>query len=213
MPVGARPDPPNGVARVAISGDIRTSHWVNVFYLDITHTGDPDPADLATIAEYMGDLWFGNIAGGLSEDAQITQAHLVWYLASGNIAATKFFSSYVGSGGASINDVSACYVVDWTIGASYRGGHPRSYWPGVIQTTVDDGKTVQAATRSGLASDANNFLSAVNVQTAGGITAILMGTVSFQVDNAWRTPPVFRPYLGVSNVYPYVGSQRRRITS
>jgi hypothetical protein len=101
-------------------------------------------------------------------------------------------------------------VINWAISAYYRGGKPRTYMPGVPQSVVTDGRTLSSAYRSALATDAASFITDVNAITHGGITAVQLGTVSFQVGKNWRTPPIFRPYVGAS-VRQIMGTQRRRL--
>lgn len=212
MPTGPRPPIPPGVARVAISGKTLTHTWVMVFYLQLTGSGII-VNDLQSVANQIDTLWNTNIAPKVPTTVTMTNISVVFIPSVGN--ETRYDGSYSRAGtngNTQVADASACYVVRWAISAYYRGGHPRTYMPGVSTADVTNGSAIGGASASNIATAWNTIRNALNSFTTTNITGIVMGTLSFQTGNAWRATPLFRPFTSVS-VSNLLGSQRRRIRS
>lgn len=197
-----------------MQGTIFTHRWVNVFYLQLSGSGIT-VNDLQTIANGIEAAWVADPAHALTGDVTLSSVTVDYVPSVGN--SLQFVGSYsaAGSGGGTtVQDASACHVVDYVISASYRGGHPRSYVPGVDVSTVSAGSNVSSAQQSVVATRYNAFRNAVNALTSTNVTATVMGTVSFQTAGAWRTPPIFRAYTSVKyGNGGKLGSARRRIHS
>lgn len=210
MPTGHRPPIPPGYARVAIKGTVQTKPWVMIFYLQLTGTGITS-ADLNTLAGTIGSSWNTNIATQVTNDVVQTEVDIVYVPSVGNEITGTNTTAHTGSAASTIIDnVASCFVINWHINAYYRGGHPRTYMPGPRIADVSAGSVVGATALTNLASAWNNVLTAINAATTTNITAVVMGTISFQTANAWRTTPLFRAYKSVS-VRNLLGTQRRRI--
>lgn len=212
MPPGPRPPIPPDHCKVAIGGTLFDHLWTQVFYLHFVH-GTVTINDLQSIADEIASLWNTNVAPDMSSDCTLTSVTLTYVPSVGN--ELVFEGSYTHAGtvaGTTIADASACYVVQWKIGAYYRGGHPRSYNPGVVSSVVTNGSLVSSGTRASLAGRWNTLRNALNAFTTTNISSITMGTLSFQSANAWRVTPLFRAFTDVA-VAPILGSQRRRIKS
>lgn len=209
MPSGHRPAPPVGTARVAIQGlGASGNEWVNVFWLNLTATTHVT-ADLVNVVDTMVGAYHTNLMPQMSSAYQVVSAKASWLYAGGNSLEYLGSYSYVGSGGASYLTDAACAVIDWSITDYYRGGHPRTYMPGVPSGSVNTGRTLGGTYRTNLTSGANAYIAAVNAITHGGISAVALGTVRFASGNAWLSPPVFRAYQS-SSVRSVLGNQRRR---
>lgn len=212
VPTGTRPPIPPGVARVAISGTFFTHRFVHVFYLQLTHT-TVTVNDLQSLADEISTLWNTNIAPKSVSNVTLTSVAVTFIDAPGSEVVYQGTYSHAGTyAGTAVNDASLCYVVNWKISAYYRGGHPRTYMPGLTTADITNGSDINSTSASGVATAWNTFRNSLNAYTTTNISAIVMGTLSFQTANAWRTTPVFRPYTSVS-VNPKAGSQRRRIHS
>lgn len=212
MPTGPRPDPPGSTVRVAISGTIFATYWANVFWLKLTESGTVDTADLTAIADGISAAWAAHVAGQVNTAVYLQQVKVTHWDGSG--VETQYVGTYSHEGGqtSQMRNCAAAIVVDWFISAHYRGGHPRSYWPGPSDTDIDNGATLHSTYRTNLATAAAAFLTAVEAITSTNVTAVEMGTVSFVHAGAWRTPPEFRRYIG-SGIRSVLGTQKRRLTS
>jgi hypothetical protein len=108
-------------------------------------------------------------------------------------------------------------VASWQIARRLRGGHPRTYFCGVVQVQMNTMPGVSFTT-AGIAQwlgAMQNFLTRFNAITIG--TALLvLGALSYydKVANPTpphlRTTPVFYPFQSVK-MHPRLDSQRRRL--
>jgi hypothetical protein len=209
MPSGHRPQPPVGTARVAISGTGTAGNpFVNVFWLSLTASTHVI-ADLKNIIDTMVSSDWTAVFDLMSSDWTITAAKASWLYASGN--SLEYTGSYSAPGHASATAETdaVCAVINWSISDYYRGGHPRTYIPGVPTADVVNGRSLTSGFQTSLAAAANTFITDCNALTHGGISAVALGTVRFASGNAWLSPPVFRAYNGAS-VRAVLGTQRRR---
>lgn len=210
MPPGSRPSPPVGTARVAISTQGSAGpEAVNVIWLNLTASTHVQ-ADLDALLDAIAAAWHTRFTSFIDSAKTVVEIRASWIFASGSVLESVRARSDAMTGGTGVDNLATCYVIDWAIGDYYRGGHPRTYLPGPPQSVITDGRTVSATPRANLAAAAVNFKNDVNALTQGGISAVALGTVSFARGKVWRTPPLFRPYLGAS-VRQVIGTQRRRL--
>lgn len=212
MPTGHRPAPPVGTARVAVSGTYQGHPWVSVMYLELTGTGITIN-DLSTLAGDIATDWDSNFKGFYTSAVVLTQVDIRYIPSLGNELRFVGAYSHAGTnGGTTGADASACYVLSWVISDYYRGGHPRTYLPGVPANLITNGSDIDATTFASLISNANSYRSAINALTTTNITGVQIGTVRFASNNAWLSPPRFVPFTGVkAGKKLKLGSQRRRI--
>jgi hypothetical protein len=212
MPSGHRPPIPPGIARVAISGTLFTHAWTNVFYLNLGGTlSSITAADLTSVCTEIANLWNTNIAPAVVSACVLTEVGIVFVPSVGNeIQVAQNFSHAGTNAGTALQDASASYVINWSINAYYRGGHPRLYQPGVSAAQITNGSDV--LTSFTIAASWLAVMNALDAYTTTNISSIQMGTVSFATGNAWRGTPLFRKYLSATQ-RPKLGSQRRRILS
>lgn len=210
MPSGTRPQPPTGTCRVAIGGVNGTLPFVNVFYLKITDNGTQTSADLKSVVDAMVASYHTRFAANVGSSVTLESSSAAWILTGGAVIEYSGSYSLAMTGGTEAAAGASCYVLNWSINQYYRGGHPRTYMPGVITADVTNLSTISSAKQSALAGSGNSFISDVNALTATNITAVALGTVSFARANAWRVPPVFYPYKACST-RQIMGTQRRRL--
>lgn len=210
MPVGHRPQPPVGTVRVALSGKILTHQWANVFYLRFTDDGTRTINDLDSILTAIGTNYSTDVLAQLSSSFTMTSITGVWITSVGNQLSDVKTVALTGGAGAAVADAAASIVVDWKISDYYRGGHPRSYVPGVVSGNVTNGSDLSGGYLTSLATGFGALRNHINALTATHVSQVEMGTVRFQSADAWLTPPVFRPYTSVS-IRAKLGTQRRRI--
>lgn len=213
-----RPAPPVDTVRLAISGTFRTHRWVNVLHLRTTMSGAHTVNDLNTVVDGVlaayntrFDAFPGGEVTGITGDA-------AWQTDPTSQLVTTRTHAFTPSG-TSVDDAACCLVVSWKIGLRYRGGKPRTYLPGPVASIVVNGSDVETTALGNLITAAGNFKNDVNALTAGNITGVELGTVSYftaggseTIPPTYRTPPIFVPYTG-AGANPKIGTQRRRIHS
>jgi hypothetical protein len=202
-----------------MSGNIFTSKFVNVFWCRVTSGGTRVRADLNTFMSAFIAAYHTHLLVVCPPEATIGELDAVWQTGAGTVLAGSATASFAGTAAAAVADVEACQLINWAIGARYRGGKPRTYLPGVPAAHIVNGKQLDGTWRAAVAGNASDFLTAVEAITAGAITTTQLGTVSFftaggseDVPPTYRTPPVFEPYLS-AGARLIIASQRRRLTS
>jgi hypothetical protein len=212
MPSGHRPPIPPGFARVALLGTYQTHHWTQIFYLQLTGTGIT-AADLTTLAGDIATDYTSNVKPMVPASVVLTGIDITFVPSVGNEVVANTSQSITGTlAGTDVSNAATCFVVNWTISAYYRGGHPRTYMPGVITADLTNGSVVSSARQSSVANNWNNFRIALNAYTTTNISGVVMGTLSFASGNAWRATPLFRTFTGAST-RSTVGIQKRRLKS
>jgi hypothetical protein len=181
---------------------------VNVFWLNITATTHV-AADLKSIVDSMVAAYATDMLAISSGNLVQNAAKASWLYASNQVLEYTGGYSNTGALTGTIGSDAMCAVVNWSITDYYRGGHPRTYVPGIRENDIVNGRTLASGSRTTLATGATNFLSAVNALTHGGISAVALGTVRFASGNAWLSPPQFKAYQAAS-VRSVFGTQRRR---
>jgi hypothetical protein len=212
MPSGARPPIPPGIARVAISGLYLGHKWASVYYLQLTGSAIV-AADLNTLSGDIAAAWNTRYNANLSNNVSITQVAIVYIPSVGNEVNGSWTGSHAGTAGSSdVENAGTCAVINWKISAYYRGGHPRTYLPGLLNANITNGSQIGSGELTNLATASTGFLADNNGFTTTNISGVAMGTLSYAHANTWRNPPIFRPYTGCS-IRGVIGSQRRRVLS
>jgi hypothetical protein len=101
-------------------------------------------------------------------------------------------------------------VVSWEIGRRYRGGHPRSYFPGMV--TADQSGLTQwvSATLTAWDTAAGNFLLDNNAFTGTGASTWSMCAVHREFEKQPLTNPIVSHILG-AHVDSRIDTMRRRL--
>lgn len=210
-PPGHRYPPPPGTCKLVLSGVLfGTQPCKNIWWLNLTHTGSALAADLSALLGLIDTSYVTYLLSQQSSNYTQTGWDATWIDAPGTSVDAHHIASASGSAGAAPEDAAACYVVDWLIGRYYRGGHPRTYLPGVLNAAITNGSIIGPTYQANLGDQASAWITHVNGLSTGNITAVQLGTVSFALHHAWRNPPVFEAYTG-AKVRGFLGTQRRRI--
>jgi hypothetical protein len=180
-----------------------------VLWLSLTATTHV-AADLKSVIDAMLAAYVTRFGPYISSECTIAQAAASWLYASNSVL------EYVGNNataptGAATNVTDAISaMINWSITDYYRGGHPRTYLPGIPSAQVTNANFLGSTYRANVNTGANGFLTDVNALTHGGISAVALGTVRFASGNAWLSPPVFKPYQA-AGVRARVAVQKRRL--
>jgi len=212
MPTGPRPTPPNRVCKLVFAGSLLEAQWMNVMWLFLTGSGEITAGDLTTLAEGCGSAYADNFMPLLSVNSIIEAVEVVLYDSVDgdlSVVSTVAVPGSISTAGDNAG-VSAC--ISWAIRAHYRGGHPRTYLCGLANAEEGSATSWTTAFQADLTSGAQAFHSAIEGlgPIGAGITDVEHGVVSFVLNNAWRTPPVFRRIL-TAVVDSRMDTQRRRL--
>jgi hypothetical protein len=165
----------------------------------------------AWAAEFAG-LFVNNFTPLMSGSVTVLQADCLYYGETGADLGSIAPSGATGSKSGGVLPASCAICVSWHVQQHYRGGHPRTYLTGLVQTDLQDATSFTSSYVTSVAAAANNFHAGVNAMHHGSFSDCHLGTVSFVNKKAWRTPPIFRDYvLAQATVDNRVDSQRRRL--
>ena len=111
----------------------------------------------------------------------------------------------VGTGGSG-QDAQVALLVNWQVGDGRRGGKPRNYIPGVLDSVVADSARLDSTFVSTVSASINTWLTTI----AGETPNFALVDMSFRDAKAWRTNAVPFPIHG-GNLNEVVATQRRRV--
>jgi len=196
---------------MAFSGIIGAGSWSNIMWLRVTTTGTVDEAALVNLANdcflaYSSRIMNTVIPGGTELDlCKLSLRH-----GGGIIEAFSTEAAFGGGGPGSQAPAQCAPVVDWHISSHYRGGHPRSYLPGIETDAIDSLDQVTGTKRLAINDALTLFLSDINDDSTAPFTTREVGTVRFFSGGVALAPPEFFKYTG-HHVRQRLGTQRRRI--
>lgn len=206
-PVGPRPAPPDGTAKVTYRGTSMSTNWENVMWCGIT--GSLSFSTIPTFATDMYGIFQTTLLEQMSVDAILQECLVTYYDGAGNPQGS-ISAAHAGSNATAALTAQVSTVLSWKIPASWRGGKPRTYVAGGAGGNIATTSTWSDGYVASMLTSAASFLAGVNAVTLTGVTQVRLGTVSFQHAGAWRTPPVLFEYVGVG-VQQRICTQRRRL--
>lgn len=214
MPI---PVPPNGVMQVAIHGVNQDVPWACIMHLKALHTGAPSSADAIAMATVVFDQWAGSVLPQQSNQITLERVDLEWSDGAGGFVEGAYANPAVGGDSGAYLDASVSVVWSWRAATHWRGGHPRTYVPGVSQDRLDSVNAFTTATVSAFQGAGDAFRNAVNASTPGGFSNVTLGCLRRFADRGslarpkvYLDPPVFIPFTGLIT-RQHIGSQRRRL--
>ena len=212
MPEGNRPNPPAHIGRFAVNGVFGDTPFTNVFWVRNGGASTPSPGDFDAFTHYVGSQWADRMTDLQSNQVGYASTEGLYYGPSGADLGSSQPIPQAGVMSGAVLPASVACVVSWRVAPHYKGGHPRSYLGGLTSEVLASVNTFTGSFTGSLAAAANNFLNDINAHAVGNFSDAHLGTVSFVLRKAWRTPPVFRDYVpGSATVDARIDSQRRRL--
>lgn len=198
-----------GVMRVAYEGHIGTHDWVNVFHARFDDIGPMAVGDAALFAEAFEAAW-SDVKGTIPNEVSLDRV-VVDDLTNDTGDRAIQSSTQVGTNGAgSLAPISCGPLINWAISRRYRGGHPRTYSPGVLESAVDEFGVLDASYRAGVTSQWRAWKTAVESATVFGPVPIKLACVHYMKNNALQAVPTV-DNLGDPQCSAIIGTQRRRV--
>lgn len=200
--------PVPGVAKVIIK---QVTGGVNVF--NVMHVANPvgaswSQAGLDGLATLMRQTWVTNVIPLQTSQLTLTDVQVV-DLSSDTGVESVATGNTPGGSAAGIMAASTAVCWSWKISRRYRGGHPRTYIGGVVQTQVSGVNTLAVAAQTQHVNAAAAIRSAVNSYAFAGSTTSLV-VVHYRRAKAILPVPLVSPITGVT-VDSRLDSQRRRL--
>jgi hypothetical protein len=195
---------------VTHTGVLNSLPWAAVHWLFVGGSTTITQADLTSAAAFVGNAYGANVIVHMSAVVIAQHTHLALYGDSGDLLEADASYSLAGGATGVCTPANCCLCVTWHVATGYRGGHPRTYVPGVPDSAMITSNDVTGTFASSLAAGANTYRTNVNGYTNTSMPSVTLGTMSFVRANAWRTPPVFIPFTSAS-CDVRLDTQRRRL--
>lgn len=212
MPSGPRPRPPNRSCKLTFSGSFEEAQWQNVMWLYLTGSGEITQGDLEGVAGGASNAFGVHFMPVLSTLSLLTTTEVVLYdSVDGDLVAITD-SAVAGSDDSASMPANVAACISWQIRSHYRGGHARTYLCGIGAAAAGTTTSWTGSYVGSLSSVSNAFHADLEGlgPIGGGIDTVEHGIVSFQTNNAWRTPPIFRRIIS-GRADSRVDTQRRRL--
>lgn len=181
-------------------------------WLFIPGSGEVLTADLLSLAGDAGDAYASVFASHLSNAWGLDSVEVVFQVGAGDAISATSEVSHVGSITSDVMPANVALCISWTIAASYRGGHARTYLCGIPSTDAATVSTWNTSYAGVIAAGANTLHTDLEALTYGSIPSVEHGIVSFVHAGAWRSPPIFRRIVAEgAHVDLRIDTQRRRL--
>ena len=199
--------PVPSVMRFAVSGTNQGQKWVNIFHSKYSNV----PADAATVNAICQAVHtaYVNAFTTLWSSSTILITVDGQDLASRTAATGTFSLTHPGVQTTIPMALQVALCISWSISDRYRGGHPRTYLPGIDGTFVTGGRLLTTAGHTAYLNAAAGFLTNMNAMTAGG-SSWQMVCVRYFSQHQLLANPLVRTITGQS-VHGRIDTQRRRL--
>jgi hypothetical protein len=182
----------------------------NVFHIQYQGAA-PTNANCAAIASSVHSFWSQNFIANLAP-ATLLQSVVVQDLSNQLGAQGSHVVGIPGAMSGAQLPSSVAIVGSWQIANRYRGGKPRTYISGLVQTHLADQQHFTFSIVTTMGNSFTGFMNSVNgLATPAGVGPFALGCVHYRHANAPLASPYFDPFVGVS-VNTLVRSQRGRLT-
>lgn len=173
-------------------------------------TGAPTLSDLDDAAAAIGDAWVTHLHTLTSPQWTLANVWLIYSDGSTELKGTATVGDAGTLGSTVTTPRSACLVSGYQIEDYYRGGKPRTYWPGPGR--YESGSTThwQAALCGDYETGLQALIDEVDAYSGGGVATLTLGCIRRRALGSPLTPPQFFAYTG-SHVDTRIGTQRNRL--
>lgn len=204
------PPVPN-VLQVRFTGIAGQTSFAHILHIRFAGTS-PTAADLDSLAASAGQAWMVGGPGSVMSTAMGVKQCTVTDLTTPSSARGVANITGGGSNSGALQPGQVAIVVSWSISRRYRGGHPRTYMPGVTATMLQDNRTVLPAFEPTLQTAATSFINAVLAATWGGFASgsLDLVNVSYHSGHALRPTPVV-DHINAAVIHSRIDSMRRRL--
>jgi len=199
-----------GIVRCTAYGRIAGVRTANVWHIQCNNGVGPialsDVTALATAVRGYAKIRFTNLLSNV-----YTQLELVALdLTNATGAGVTITGSDVGGTVTTPLPANVACCITWAISRHYRGGHPRTYLPGIPGGAQQDANSFTASFIGQVNTGAAGFRSDINAFTSTGISQARLCVVHRYRDNVKLVPPQVT-YIDGASCDSRMDSQRRRL--
>lgn len=190
-------------------GTYQAAKWVNVGHIQFA-SGTPNSTDLNTIAGSLAGIWNTRIAPQIRTDVALTLTDVVDLTTNiGNYGSSNVGHNGTFAGGTAL-PANVAVALSWKTPLHYRGGHPRTYLPGVPSTQTTNNQFILGTYQSALQAAGTGIINDINGLTSASTGALTFVMVSYHSHKTMRAQGTPFP-ITACVVHPRLDSMRRRL--
>lgn len=204
------------VIKIVHTGTVNAEPWATVSHWRYTTiSGTLDNDQLTLVCAKFVNSWRDNVRPYISHQVTDTQVEGT-DLTSTTSAIGVAPDGDTGAGGGTIISPESSVLISKTVLRRYRGGHPRTYWPGVEigNANADAGRRINdaffPAIHDGLMAYYADVPPAVTTDAECNCATFTEVSVSYVSGGTRRLAPVADPVVAY-NVHQILATQRRRM--
>lgn len=182
----------------------------------ISPTGDHSLLPTQAAGAFHAE-WAANFCPVQNVAIELQHTECLYWDDDGTEYAGSYTNPVAGEDSGAPLDASAAVVVSWRVASHWKGGHPRSYIPGVTADRLDTPNAFTSATVTDYNSAVNGFVSGLAGASGDFFSGISLRALrrfadggSLTVPKTYLDPPLLIPITG-HIVRSHIGSQRRRL--
>lgn len=203
---------PVSTAKITAIGTYGPATWNNVFYAAVTTF---DPSHLQDVAALCADAivaLYGdaNIKPWINAACQLQETRVRFRDSSSSVYRATLADVVAGTHAGDGLPAQVCKLINWQTGDPRKGGKPRTYLTGVSDGELADTANILSAVRTPINTALVGWITANLTRAHGTASGLVFGEMSFRDANAWRTTPLFYPFIA-GTVSPVVATQRDRV--
>ena len=181
------PPVPN-VIKTVVSGTTGGNPFNNIFHWQYTAPGPPTAGAVSLLCQNIHNAYNTNLTTWFPSWVNVLQTTGT-DLTSTSGAVGSYAHTQSGGGATGTGSSASCVLVKHLISRRYRGGHPRTYLPGLTSSDQADSLNWDAAHVADIQTGFNGFLSAVETSPPSGITSLNFVNVSYYGHGGSTTKP------------------------
>lgn len=194
-----------------MQGALESQPWAAVQWAHANGSGVITVSQLEDFAEWVGNSYASNVIALMHEVCTMATTSCTLYETGEDQLTGEAATAGAGVDTGTGTPNQSAAGISWTLARGYKGGHPRTYVPGVAYSFLADFSHFDGAFTSDLTDGANLFHTTVEEFDSGSTwTSTEHGTMSFVRNKEWRVPPVFVRFTG-AHVDSRIDTQRRRL--
>lgn len=199
--------PVPGAIRVSLEGSQAGRPWANVFHCD--YTGGPPSAP--NLSDWL-TTWYGTAVSELAplagNEVRYTNA-VATDLSSLSGAQVEVAAPFDGTRTGALIPSNAAVLCNYNSSFRYRGGHPRTYYVGGVDTDLDTANAWNAGFVTAFTTAAANVTAAFEVG-ATGFVVTTQSAISYYSGGVARVVPLKMP-ISTLSISSTIATQRRRM--
>jgi len=202
----ALPNVPD-VVRVVFSGTYGDTKWANIFHLKVDG-GPGDATELSALLTALEPIYDTRLLNLCSVNAICTQSEARDLSSDTGASALHSGLTLAGTNSSTNLTAQASCCISWKIARHYRGGHPRTYLPGMGASSLADFNTWSSSFVTSAAAGAAGFIT--DIRAIGTLDLVHLVCVHYRKDGLQLEEPLVDEITS-SAVNNRVDTQRRRL--